>query len=65
MLVEGVKELQFTDECKCRYILNAVENFGQLALKVADAGLKAVTLPHFDREVMVVLLGFSTGGLLG
>ena len=44
MLVQGVKELQFTDECKCRYILIAVGNLGQLALKLADERLEIVTL---------------------
>jgi len=35
-------------------------------LKVADVGLEAVTLPHFDgEEVVVVLLVFSTGDIMG
>jgi len=54
-----------TDERECIYILTAVGNFGQLALKVADVGLEAVTLPYFDREkVVVVLLGLPARGIL-
>jgi len=46
----GVRDLQFVDERECRYIFTAVENLGKLALKVADIGLEAITLPHFDGE---------------
>jgi len=47
--------------------LIAVGNLGELVLKVADVGLEAVvTLPYFDREeAVVILLGLSTGGILG
>ena len=41
-----------------------VKNFGKLALEEADVELEAVTLPHLDgKEVVVVLLGLSTGGV--
>ena len=57
--------MQPTDECECREILTAVENFSQLVLKVADIELEAITLPHFDgEEVVVVLVGFPMGGVL-
>jgi len=60
-----VRNLQPADECECRYILTAVENFGQLALEVTDIGLEVVILPYFDREkVVVVLLGLLTRGIL-
>ena len=58
--------MQSTDECECRYILNTDGNIGKLALEVADVGLEAVTQLHLDREeVLIVLLGFSAGGVLG
>ena len=61
----GVKNLQPTDEYECRDIFISVRNFGHLALEVANVGLGAVTLPHFDREeVIVVLLGLLAGGIL-
>ena len=58
-------DLQPADECECRDIFTAVENFSQLALKVDDVGLEAITLPHFDGEkVVVILLDLLTGGIL-
>ena len=36
VLVQGVRNLQPTDECECRDILIAVEEFGKLALEEAD-----------------------------
>jgi len=61
-----VRNLQSAEERECRYIFTVVENFGQLALEVTDVRLEVITLPHFDREDMVViLLGLPTGGILG
>ena len=58
--------MQCADECECRYIFNAVENLDELVLKIADVRLKAVTLSHFDvKEVVVILLDFPTGDILG
>ena len=61
MLVQGVRNLQHADECKCRDIFIAAVNFGQLALKVANIGLEAFSLPHFDGEEMVVVLLGAVG----
>ena len=36
--------------------LQKVGNLSKLTLKVADVGLEAITLPHFDREEVVVAL---------
>ena len=53
------------DECECRDILTTVGNFNQLALKVADIGLKDVALTYFGGEkVVVVLLGLLARGIL-
>jgi len=43
-----VRNLQFADECECGYIFIAVENLDKLALKVADIGLEAITLPYLN-----------------
>ena len=60
-----MRYLQSTDEYKCRYILTTVGGLGKLTLEVADVGLETVTMPHLDgEEMMVVLLGFSAGGVL-
>jgi len=37
VLVQGVKNLQPADERECRDVLTAVRDFGELALKKADA----------------------------
>jgi len=50
MLVHRVRNLQPIDECECKDILTTTKNFVLLALKVADKGFKAVTLPRFDSE---------------
>ena len=60
VLVRGVRDLQFVDERECRYIFTAVENLGKLVLEVADIGLEVITLPYFDGEEVVVLLGLPT-----
>jgi len=66
VLVHGVRDMQIIDECECKCILTAVGNLGKLALKVVDIGLEVVIMPHLDgEEVMVVLIGFSAGGVLG
>ena len=58
--------MQPADECEYKDVLIAVGDFGKLALKVADVGLEAITLPHPDgEEVMVVLLGLPARGILG
>ena len=55
-----MRNLQPADECEYRDILTAIGKLGHLALKVANKGLEALTLPYFDREeVVVVFLGFS------
>jgi len=51
-----VRDLQPADECECRDILTAVRNLGKLALGVDDEGLEAITLPHLNKEEMVVVL---------
>ena len=57
--------MQSADEREFRYIFTAVGNLGKLALKVADVGLEAVTLPHFNGEkVVIILLGLSVGSVL-
>ena len=61
-----VRDLQSIDECECKDIFTTVGNLGKLALEIADVRLEVVILPHLDRkEVMIVLIGFSTGGVLG
>jgi len=58
--------LQPADECEYRDILTTVENFDQLALRVADIGFEVVNLSHFDSEnVVVVLLDLPARGILG
>ena len=55
MFIQELRNLQPDDEYECRDILTVVKNFGQLALEVANIGLKAVALSHFVGEVVVVL----------
>ena len=60
-----MRDLPPTDESERRDILNAVGNFGKLAMEVVDVGLEIVILPYFDEEKMViVLLGFPAGDVL-
>ena len=60
-----MRNKQPIDDCECRDILIAVENFGQLALEAADVQLEVVPLSHFNGEkVMVIFLGLSAGGIL-
>ena len=57
-----MRDLQSIDERECQYIFTTVGNLVELVLKVVDVGLKAVTLPYFDIEkvVVVILLGLPT-----
>ena len=55
--------MQSTDKRERRYIFTAVKNLGNLVLKIADVRLEAVTLSHFNGEVVVVFfLGLPAGG---
>ena len=64
-LYREVRDLQSTDEHECRYIFIAIENFGKLALEVADVRLEVIALSHFDDEkVVVVILGLSARSIL-
>jgi len=55
--------MQPTDECEYRDIFITVGNLDKVALEVADVGYEVITLPHLDREgVMVVLLGLPARG---
>jgi len=54
-----VRDMQSTDKRECRDIFTAVENLGELVLKITDVQLEVVALPHFDGEkVVVILYGF-------
>jgi len=57
-----VRNLQPVDERECQYIFTTVGNLVELVLKVVDVGLKAIILPYFDIEkvVVVILLGLPT-----
>ena len=60
-----MRNLQPADKCKCRNILTVVENLGELTLEEADVLFETVAQPHHDgEEVMVVLLGLLTRGIL-
>ena len=61
-----VKTPQLTDERECRKIFTAVGNLGELVLEEADVRLESVALSYFDGdEVVVIILGLPTGGVLG
>ena len=51
-----MRNLQSADERECRDMLTAVQNLGELVLKVADVRLEIVILSHFDSEKVVVIL---------
>jgi len=55
MLVQGMRNLQSVDEHECRYIFTAIRNFDNLAPRVTNLGLGAITLPHFDEEWLFLL----------
>jgi len=60
-----VRNLQPADKRECRDFLTTVVNLGELTLEEADVRREGVTLSHFDREkVVVVLLGFLAKGAL-
>jgi len=66
MSVQWVKDLQPANECKCRDVLIAVGDLGQLALKVASVRFKVVTWFHLDGEkVVVVSLSFPVRCVMG
>ena len=66
MFVQGVRDLQLADECKCRDILTPVGNLVQLALKIYNVGFEAVTMPHlYGEKVMVVPLTLPVRCVLG
>ena len=61
-----MRNLQPADECECRDIFTIIENLGKLVLEVANVRLEVVSCSHFDVEkVVVILLGFLMGGILG
>ena len=65
VLVQGVRNLQVTDEHECRNVLTAVGDFDELALKEADVGLEDITLPHLNgEEMMDIFLGLLVRGIL-
>ena len=55
MFAQEVRDLQPTDERKCRGVLTTVGDFDQFALRVADVIFEVVTLPHLDSEKIVVV----------
>ena len=59
-----MKDLQPADARECRDILTAVGNFGELALEEAGIKFEVVALPHFYGEMMAILLGLLTRGVL-
>ena len=66
VFVQGVRDLQPADERECGDVLIAVEDLGQLALKVANIRFEDVALPHVDGEkVVVVLLSLPARCVLG
>jgi len=65
MFIQKVRDLQPVDERKCKDVLIAVGDFGQLALEVANVRFEAVALPHLDGEVVVIPLNLSARCILG
>ena len=66
MFVQGVRDLQLTDERECRDVHTIVGDLDQLTLEESDVGFGAITLPHLDgEEVMVILLGLPVRCVLG
>jgi len=58
--------LQPTDECEGGNFLSTIGDFGELILKEIEVQLEVVSLPHSDREeVVVVPLSLLAGGILG
>ena len=57
--------MQLADEHECGDIFTAIKDLDELPLQKADVRLEVVTLFHFDREeMMVVLLGLLARGVL-
>ena len=66
VLVERVSNLQSVNECEGSNFFPTVGDFGELTLKEIEVRLEAVSLPHSDREeVVVVSLSLLAGGVLG
>ena len=58
--------MQPADKCKGDNFLPTVGDFGELILEVIDVRLKAVSLPHSDREkVVTVPFSLLAGDVLG
>ena len=65
MLVQRVSNLQLANECEGGNFLPTVEDFGELILEEIEVRFEVVSLPHFDREeVVIVPLNLLTGGVL-
>ena len=66
VFVQGVSDLQPTDECERRDLFTTIRDFGKLALKEVDVGFEAVFLPHLNgEEVMAILLDILVRGVSG
>ena len=64
MLLQGVSNLQPANVCDGSNFLPTVGDFGELILEEIEVRLEIVSLPHFDREeVVVVPLSLLVGGL--
>jgi len=55
MPVPRVRDLQSVDERKCKDVLTAIGDLGQLALEVANVRFEVAALPHLDDKKMVVV----------
>jgi len=64
--VQGVSNLQPTDECERRDLFTAIRDFDMWDLKEVDVELEDVSLPYLDgEEVMAILLVLLARGILG
>ena len=65
VLVEGVSDLQPTDECRSSHAIIVVIHQGYLPLEITDIVFKALSGLHLDRkEVIIVLLQLLLGSVL-
>ena len=65
VFVEGVRDLQTTDECNGSYVVIVIIHQIHWALKIIDLIFEALSGLHLDREeVIVVLLKFPLGSIL-
>ena len=65
VFVQGVSDLQSTDECERRDFFIIIRDFAKLGLKEVDVGFGTVSLPHLDGDkVMAILLGLLARGVL-